>query len=88
MLLRKTDYITLGGLVAIGCFVILTLAWLNGCSPAAQQQVTYKIEEGSHSAELADCLRAAKADSGTLAEFCVCWNAKNAKYNVDAGECR
>lgn len=72
------------GLAAVG-----VVAFLSSCSPkVAAVQTQYTVTEGAHSVELAKCLADTKADSGRLEDFCVCWVAVNAKYNVDAGACR
>lgn len=77
-------------------FIVMSLAcvgaltgYVLGCAPAAKQQgaqqVEYHVTEGLHAEELRECLADTKADAGTFADFCKCWDLKNAKYHVDAG---
>lgn len=84
-------WVVAGGYVLIALGLMFAVHTCTGCSPAQQEsakaQAVYTIEEGAHSAELSKCLVDAKKDGGMEA-FCVCWLATNAKYHVDAGDCR
>lgn len=79
--MSRRDWIAILGTAVIGCMVVIVVACLHGCAPAAQQLTPAEKKEAAEKAYGAALLKCV-ADNPTRAESDKCQTDVDARWHV------